>query len=64
MATLKKQPPTTTQVQEFRKRAGLTVASAATLIHLSRRMWHKYESGQAKMHPAFFELFKIKTGQF
>lgn len=64
MATLKKQPPTAKQVQEFRARANLTAVQSAALVYVSRRMWHKYESGEAPMHPAFFELFKIKTGQF
>jgi predicted transcriptional regulator len=64
MPTTKKQPPTARQVQEYRARAGLSAALCASLIYVSRRMWHKYESGEAKMHPAFIELFKLKTGQF
>lgn len=64
MPTTKKQPPTAKQVREYRDRANKTVVESSALIYLSRRMWHKYESGEAPMHPAFFELFKLKTGQF
>lgn len=64
MAPTKKQSPTIKQVKEARAFARLTVPSSAALIYVSRRMWHKYESGEAKMHAAFFELFKLKTGQF
>ena len=44
--------------------SGLAVTDSSALIYVSRRMWRKYESGEVKMHPAYFELFRLKTGQF
>lgn len=64
MAKAKRPPLTAKQVQEMRDRAGLTVAQSAELIYVSRRMWHKYESGESQIHAAFVELYRIKTGQF
>lgn len=64
MPPTKKQPPSVKQVKDTRAFAGLSVPSSGALIYVSRRMWHKYESGEAKMHPAFFELYRVKTGQF
>lgn len=64
MPPTKKQPPSVNQIRDARATASLSVPSSAALIHVSRRMWHKYESGEAKMHAAFFELYRIKTGQF
>lgn len=64
MPSLKKPHPSIKQVKDARAFAKLTVPQSAALVYLSRRMWHKYESGEAKMHPAFFELFRVKTGQF
>lgn len=56
--------PTPKQVFEAREKAGLSQSTAAELIHLnSGRAWRQYESGDRTMHPAFWELFLIKTGQ-
>jgi len=61
---IKKLPPSQQEIVRARKASGFTVAQCAAVIYVSRRMWHKYESGESKMHPAFFELFRLKTGQF
>lgn len=56
--------PTPEQVQSARNNAGLTQKKAAELIHSSRNSWVQWESGIRKMHPAFFELFIIKSKNF
>ena len=43
--------------------AGLTQTQAAAVIYCSLRAWQQWESGERRMHPAFFELFLKKTGQ-
>lgn len=53
--------PTPDQVREARSAAGLTQSEAAALIHMGARAWRKYESGEAVMHAAFWELFRIKA---
>ena len=45
-----------------RKSIGLTQAEASKIIHVSIRTWQQWESGERKMHRAFWELFVIKTG--
>lgn len=58
--------PTPDQVREARERAGLTQSEAAVLVHTSLRSWQQWEAapgtvGFRAMHPAFWELFTIKT---
>lgn len=60
--------PNPDQVKAFRasvqERASLGVAQAqercAALVHTNPRSWRKWEQGERKMHPAFWELAKIK----
>jgi len=44
-----------------RKSLNLTQEQAANVIYASTRAWQQWELGKRKMHPAFWELFKIKT---
>jgi DNA (cytosine-5)-methyltransferase 1 len=44
-----------TNVTESQKWCGLQV-------HASVRGWQQWENGDRRMHPAFWELFLIKTG--
>jgi DNA-binding transcriptional regulator YiaG len=44
-----------------RKAAGLTQTAAAKSIYCALVTWQQWEAGTRKMHPAFFELFLIKT---
>lgn len=41
--------------------AGLTQTAAADLVHSTCRAWQQWEAGDRRMHPAMWELFKIKT---
>ncbi len=56
--------PTPEDIKAAREVAGLTIAQAATTVHAaSYTVWQMWEKGRRKMHPAFWELFLIKTGQ-
>lgn len=52
--------PTPASIRALRERANLTPADAAAMIHASARAWQQWESGDRRMHPAFWELFRIK----
>lgn len=53
--------PRPVEIVRARKVAGLTQTEAGELIHASMRAWQQWESGARQMHPAFFELFLIKS---
>ena len=66
--------PTPQQVKEIRlavqasTKSGITAAQdwCAAALHTSRRSWQQWEakegtSSHRNMHPAFWELLKIKT---
>lgn len=59
MATLGYPSPAT--IREARKQLGITQSAAAEMVHSTCRVWQQWESGDRKMHPAFWELFKIKS---
>lgn len=56
-------PPTPAEILQGRKRAGLTKTAAAEKVHSIYRTWQQWEQGDRQMHPAFWELFLVKTGQ-
>ena len=41
----------------------MRATEAAALVHVTGRMWRRYERGLSVMPPAYLELFLIKTGQ-
>ena len=53
--------PTPAAIRAAREAAGLSQTAAAALIHSSLGAWQKWEAGERRMHPAFFELFLIKS---
>jgi len=53
--------PTPERVRAAREAAGLSQSSAAELIHSGLRAWQEWEAGNRRMHPAFWELFKLKS---
>jgi len=57
----KAEPPTPDQVRAHRLAHGHTQAQAAELVHTNARTWQKYEAGENRMHPAMWELYRIKT---
>ena len=42
---------------------GITAAQdwCSEQVHTTRRVWQQWESGDRGMHPAFWELFRIKA---
>jgi len=54
------QSPTPEEIKQYRTASGLTQTQAAELIYCSLGAFQKWEQGDRAMHPAFFELFKIK----
>lgn len=48
-------------IVKLRKSLNFTQAEAGDVVHVSQRTWQQWELGQRKMHPAFWELFQIKT---
>ena len=53
--------PLPEQVRAAREAAGLSQTAAAALIHCTLRGWQEWEAGNRRMHPAFWELFRIKV---
>jgi putative transcriptional regulator len=54
--------PAPADIRAGRERAGLNQIEAAGLLQVDMRLWQKWELGEREMHPAFWELFCIKTG--
>ncbi|AXM15598.1 XRE family transcriptional regulator [Xanthomonas oryzae pv. oryzae] len=48
------------EISRARGAAGLTQTEAAALVHSNIRSWQKWELGERRMHPAFWELFRLK----
>ena len=55
--------PTPLEVVAARDAAGLTQKAAAAVVYTKMNAWQRWEAGDREMHPAFFELFKIKTAR-
>ena len=53
--------PTPAQVRAWRDSAHLTQQQAAELLHTSLSAYQQWEYGTRPMHPAFWELARIKT---
>ena len=53
--------PTPAEVRELRDKYALTQAAAATMLYTSTRSYQQWESGDRRMHPAFFELLSLKA---
>lgn len=49
------------EIIKARAHAGLTQEQAAQILHSTKRTWYQWEAGLRRMHPAFWELFLIKT---
>lgn len=53
--------PSPRTILNARKKLGITQAQAAELLHCHYRTWEQWEAGKRKMHPAFWELWRIKV---
>ncbi len=50
-------------VRQFRRSLELSASQAARLVHVSPRSWLQWESGDRRMHPAFWELARLKASR-
>ncbi len=53
--------PTPEEVRAVREACGLSQTEAAAVIHCTLRGWQEWEAGNRRMHPAFWELFRLKV---
>lgn len=53
--------PNPGEILAARTKAGLTQTEAGKVLHTTVRVWQQWESGERRMHSAFWQLFKIKT---
>jgi DNA-binding transcriptional regulator YiaG len=53
--------PAPAEVLAARAAAGLTQTAAGALVHTTCRTWQQWEAGDRRMHPAFWELFMLKS---
>jgi len=60
-ATRRATSPRPVEIQRARAAVHLTQASAGALVHTTGRVWRQWEAGDRAMHPAFWELFRIKA---
>ncbi|KVU15676.1 hypothetical protein WK62_27755 [Burkholderia ubonensis] len=54
--------PSGAELRAIRLSLSLTQPEAAKVVHVDTRTWQKWEGGERGMHPAYLELFLIKTG--
>lgn len=53
--------PAPADIRAAREAAALTQEAAAAVVYSQRLAWARWESGDRPMHPAFWELFKLKV---
>ena len=53
--------PAPPEIRAMREATGLSQTAAAEIVHTTCRTWQQWEAGDRKMHPAFWELFRIKS---
>ncbi len=53
--------PSPLEIKAARESAELTQTAAASLLHTTCRTWQQWEAGDRRMHPAFWELFQLKS---
>jgi DNA-binding transcriptional regulator YiaG len=55
--------PTPEEIVTARSDSNLTQTQAAEVVYCTLNAWQKWEAGERRMHPAIWELFRIKTCQ-
>jgi DNA-binding transcriptional regulator YiaG len=53
--------PTPEEIRAARDAAGLSSAEAGALLHTTGRVFQQWAAGERRMHPAFWELFLLKS---
>lgn len=57
----REESPSPDEIRSARKAATLTQTEAGAIVHTTCRVWQQWEGGERQMHPAFWELFRIKS---
>lgn len=52
--------PRPAEIRAAREAASLTQTQAGAVVYVSMRGWQQWEAGERPMHPAFWELFRLK----
>jgi putative transcriptional regulator len=52
--------PNPEEIRAAREAAGISQSAAGAIVHANLRSWQKWEAGDRRMHPAFWELFRLK----
>lgn len=55
--------PEPAEIRAAREAAGLTQTEAGASVHTTCRVWQQWEAGDRRMHPAFWELFRLKAAR-
>ena len=53
--------PKPEEIRAARDALGLTQTAAAALIYCTLRAWQDWESGERRMHPASWDLFRMRA---
>ncbi|MEI2770756.1 MAG: helix-turn-helix domain-containing protein [Candidatus Competibacter sp.] len=53
--------PSPDTIRAAREAAGLTQTQAGAVVYSSMRAWQQWESGERRLHPAIWELFRLKA---
>ncbi len=53
--------PSPDTIRAAREVAGLTQTQAGAVVYSSLRAWQQWESGERRLHPAIWELFRLKA---
>ena len=53
--------PAPEAIRDWRRAAGLSARQAGALVCTTGRVWQQWEAGDRRMHPAFWELARIKA---
>jgi DNA-binding XRE family transcriptional regulator len=64
---MKPESPKPWDIRSARHKTGFTMQEAADLVYVSRQTWLNWERNpdhpqHSEMHPAYAELFALKTG--
>lgn len=54
--------PEPAEIQEARLAFGYTQTEAGALVYCTLRAWQDWESGERRMHPATWDLFRMRAG--
>lgn len=55
--------PSPEEIRAWRRERDLSAREAGALVHTTGRVWQQWESGERRMHPAFWELARAKGRQ-